>query len=159
SSSVSRGWRLPAGLPSLSPFPPYHNTHRPARQALPALVHKGAGLTKDRLEHVPREPASKGILLARMIGAQQGDTRQRAKLAVPETGNWGRHHHAQLASGAEVGSKGDLPQSDHHADSGQGGQFLQQIRTAGAKLLGQRLVVGRSTVDGRGDVTIVQPQA
>src|SRR5262245_11895984 len=146
------------GFPSLSSFPPYHNIYRPVRQALPSLFHEFSGVTEDSLKHLPCEPAGKSVLLTRVIRAKEEDSGQGKKLAVPETGDGRGNRQFQLASRAEIGSKGNLPESDHHADLGEHSEFLQQIRSAGAKLYGRGLVIGRSAVYCRSDIAIAQLQ-
>src|SRR5208282_2450823 len=56
----------------------------------------------------------------------------------------------------EIGIKADPAQRDHDFHILETLQFAIEIRSAVRQLLGQRLVVGRSTTDGGGDVNISQ---
>src|SRR5262245_17346427 len=144
------------GFPSLSPSLPYHNLSTPVRQALPQLFHEFLGVTEDRLEHLPREPAGEGILLAGVVGAKERSPVQGESAAVPETGDWRGNRQPQLAPGSQIGGKSNLPESDHHTHLFEQGKFLQQVRPASDKFFRQGFIIRWSTVDRSRNIAISQ---
>ena len=66
---------------------------------------------------------------------------------------------SQLLSSRKVSFESDHPQCDHDLNSLQMLELVQQIRPAIGEFRRQRLIVGGSAVDRRGDVAIDQSQA
>ena len=80
---------------------------------------------EDRVEHPPRESASKCILLTRMVRADEGDAVKVILLGVPKFGGWRRDSQPDLSPRPEVGDESDLPERNHNANLPKQLEFAQ----------------------------------
>ena len=120
---------------------------------------------EDPIKHGPGQLAGLCVLLARMVGYDEGN---RSELGVrsPEriagrnrvnpamTKFQARHFVAGQTQGPQGLGKRDLSQSQDDFDTSQQAEFFQKVRPAVFDLPGERLICGRSTADRGRDVAV-----
>ena len=119
---------------------------------------RGAGVVEDAGQHLRRQPAGEGVLLAGMEGAEhqraavrRADARRRGR----RPGAAGRHARGRRAR-ARSRPRPACRASTTTCDARQRGPLALEERQAGVELLRRRLVVGRRAADRRGDLGVAQ---
>ena len=149
----SAPWRMPSSRAGCGRRGRRWSWSGSAFRALPRTL-------EDVHQHLLREFAGGGVLLARVIGADQhrvaGGGRELAVVAEHECGP-GADCAARFEH-VEVGVEGDFAEGDHHAEVRQQLELALEERAAIAQLFGCRLVAGRSATGGGSDEGVGQDQ-
>ena len=78
---------------------------------------------EDIIQHLLSQPASEGVLLAGVIGPNEGDTACQIRgIAMPEFWCWYRVFHSQFLPGPYISAETHLPQANHDS------QVLQALQ-------------------------------
>jgi len=107
------------------------------------------------MEHRARQLAGEGVLLARVVGADERHSpRQTVRRAVPELGRGRRAEPSLQPARSQVVVEGDLAQCDHHAQARKKPQLVAKEPAAPFEFAGRRLVSWRRATDSGADVAI-----
>src|SRR6185295_10460622 len=118
-----------------------------------------SSLAEDIVQHAFSEPSGLRVLLAGMVRRNHdGSAIENGPGAVPKFRRWRWILPSEFLPGRKVGLEPNRSQRHNDAHALEPLQFFQQIRPAVRKLGRQRLVVWRSTMDGRSHITIHQPE-
>src|SRR5687767_11628297 len=109
---------------------------------------------EDRVHHLLSELAGEGVLLARVVGAQQDRSPEIHFGEMTEAwfGAWARMP-AHLP-GAKSSLPTEVAESDHHLHAGKDAQLAHEVGEAVVSLHDRRLVGRRSALHYRRDVDV-----
>lgn len=123
-------------------------------------IQEAAGFLKDPAQHRSSETTRKGILLARVVGRDQGDALGKPDLgAVEEAGLRLEGSISNRFPRSEKSIEGDPSERDHHADTPEKPELGLEIRLAVRHLPSRGLVSRRSAADRCSDVRIPERKA
>jgi len=132
----------------------------PGGTLLFSTIGQSYGFFKYGGEHLPGELPGLSILVGRVVGGQQDlAIRHRVPGTVPELVRFLAPQLAPALQVVQVGLESNSAQSHNHFQILQPIHFAIEIRRAVGQFLRQRLVVGRRTARGCGDIEIPQFEA
>lgn len=116
-----------------------------------------SGSSKDGVEHRAGESPGKGILLARVIGAEQQHTPGHVmRRSMCKYGSRRGHCQSFRPAGFKILVKGDFPQRNDDTGVPEEPNFIAQESATALKLVRGRFISRRRAAHGRANVTIRQ---
>src|SRR3989338_2944060 len=110
------------------------------------------------MEHLARQFAGEGILLAGVVGSQEGQVLvETISGPVAKFGPGRRHNSASFLVCLEKGVKGDLSQGQDHTDTFQQLELAEEVRATLLKLHSGGLVGRRRASDRSRDIAAYKP--